>query len=116
MSSPLIQQRIIKHLGQELSKLKSKFQMAHELKVKWLPDCNSKKSGEVLGKTIYIYEEDEGKALDILRHEFIDYILTKELVSLPQKMINSLIKLIEEEMYERKEKLIEKLMKLLISS
>ena len=109
MSSPLLQQSIINSLEQELSKLKFRFQMAHELKIKWLPDAGSKKSGEVIGRTIYIYEEDEAKALDTLRHEFIDYILTKELVSLPQKMINLLIKLFEEEMYERKERLIEKL-------
>lgn len=102
-----------KRLKHELTKLKNKFKMGNELKVKWLSNYNSRKSGEVIGKTIFIYEEDEVKALGTLRHEFIDYILTKELVSLPQKMINLLIKLFEEEMYERKEKLIEKLMKVI---
>lgn len=87
--------------------------MAHELKVEWLPNGDNKKSGEVIGQSIYIYELDEAKALETLRHEFIDYILTKELVSLPQKMINLLISLFEEILYERKEKLTEKLLKTL---
>jgi len=84
--------------------------MAHELKVIWLPDGNEKKSGEVIGRTIYIYEEDEAKALDTLRRESIDYALTNELVLPSQKLINKLIALFEEVMYERKEKLVERLL------
>jgi hypothetical protein len=96
MPSPLIQHRnLIMQLNQELSKLKSRFQMAHELKVKWLPNANRKKSGE---------------------HEFIDYILTTELILPSQKLINKLIALIEEIIYERKERLIEKFLQLLINS
>jgi len=74
MSSQLTQQRncIIKQLGLELSKLKDRFQMAHELKLKWLPNANNRKSGEVLGRTIYLCEEDEAKALDTMRHEFVE--------------------------------------------
>ena len=87
--------------------------MAHELKVKWLPDANSKKSGEVIGKTIYIYEENGAKALDTLRHEFIEYLLTHELVAPYKKLVNKLISLFEDEMYERKGRLIEKLLKVI---
>lgn len=87
--------------------------MAHKLKLKWLPNGNSKKSGEVLGRTIYIYEEDEIKAIDTLKHEFIEYILTHELVAPYKKLVNKFISLFEEEMYERKEKLIEKLLKVI---
>ena len=47
MPSPLTQQSIINQLGQELSKLKDKLQMAHELKVEWLPNDNSEKSGSL---------------------------------------------------------------------
>ena len=101
----------INQLDQELSKLKSKFHMVHELKVKWFPNPDSKKSGEVIGKTIYIYEEDEAKALDTLRHEYLEYILTYELIAPYKKLVNKLISLFEEGMYERKKKLIEKLLK-----
>ena len=51
MPNPLLQQST-KQLEQELSKLKSRFQMAHELKVKWLPDGNSKKSGQLADNLI----------------------------------------------------------------
>jgi len=97
-------------LQKSLERFKDKFQMAHELKVKWLPNADNKKSGEVLSRTIYIYEKDEAKALDTLRHEFIDYILNYELIAPYKKLVNKLISLFEEEMYERKERLIEKLL------
>jgi hypothetical protein len=47
MPSSLTQQSIINQLGQELSKLKDKLQMAHELKVEWLTNDNSEKSGSL---------------------------------------------------------------------
>ncbi len=78
--------------------------------MKWLPNADGKKSGEVISRTIYIYEEDEAKALDTLRHEFFDYILTNELIAPSQRLINKLIALFEEVLYERKERLIEKLL------
>jgi len=75
-----------------------------------LPNGDCKKSGEVLDRTIYIYEEEKAKALDTLRHEFIEYVLTYELVAPYKKLVNKLISLFEEEMYDRKERLIEKLL------
>jgi len=72
---------------------------------------DGKKSGEVIGRTIYIYKKDGAKALDTLRHEFLEYILTYELVAPYKKLVNKLITLFEEEMYVRKEKLIEKILK-----
>jgi hypothetical protein len=44
-----------------------------------------------------------------LRHELIEYLLTRDLVAPYKQMINKLISLFEEEMYDRKEKLVEKL-------
>ena len=113
MPSPLTQQRnnIIKQLELALSKLKKKYQIAHELKVEWLPNNNSEKSGEVLGRTICIYEEDEAEALDTLRHEFVDYILSIEFETPYKRLINKLVAAFEEEMYGRKERLIKKLLK-----
>lgn len=113
MPNLLVQRRsdVIIELERELSNLKDRFQMGHELRLEWLPNGNSKKSGEVLGSVIRIYEEDEAKALDTLRHEFIEYVLTYELVAPYKKLVNKLISLFEEEMYERKEKLVEKILK-----
>jgi hypothetical protein len=107
------QHNIIQKLDHELSRFKVEFQIAHNLKVKWLPNDNSKKSGEVLNEIIYIYEKDKVKALDTLKHEFIEYALTHELEIYYKKLINKFISLFEEEMYERKEKFIEKILKLI---
>jgi len=98
-------------LQKELERLKRVLGSCQELKVKWIPDVNSNLSGEVKGSIICIYEEVEERALATLRHEFIEYILTYELVAPYKKLVNKLISLFEEEMYERKEKLIEKFLK-----
>jgi hypothetical protein len=100
--------RFLKH---ELARLKSKFKLGSELNLQWLPN-NGPKSGEVGGTTIRIYEADQEKALDTLRHEFIEYLLTRDLVAPYKRLINKLISLFEEEMYDRKEKLVERLLEL----
>jgi hypothetical protein len=46
---------------------------------------------------------------DRTRHEFVEYILTTDLVAPYKRLINKLISLFEEEMYDRKEKLVERL-------
>jgi len=50
--------------------------------------------------------------LDTLRHEFVEYLLTQDLVPPYKRLINKLISLFEEEMYGGKEKLIERLREL----
>jgi hypothetical protein len=100
--------RFLKH---ELARLKSKFKLGQELKLQWTPG-DGPKSGEVTGTTIRIYEADRTKALDTLRHEFIEYLLTRDLVAPYKRLINKLISLFEEEMYDRKEKLVERLQEL----
>jgi hypothetical protein len=98
-------------LETELDHLKHEFQMGQELRLEWIPN-NGPKSGEVTGTMIRIYEEDERKALGTLQHEFIEYILTQDLVAPYKRLINKLISLFEEEMYDRKEKLVERLQEL----
>ena len=60
--------------------------------------------------TIRIYEVDVTKALDTLRHEFIEYLLTRDLVAPYKRLINALILVFEKEMYDRKERLVERLL------
>jgi hypothetical protein len=55
----------------ELNRLKHKFQMGQQLNLQWVPD-NGPKSGEVAGTTIRIHESDPTKALETLRHEFMN--------------------------------------------
>jgi len=57
-------------------------------------------------------EADPTKALETFRHEFSEYLLTQDLVAPYKRLINKLISLFEEEMYERKEKLVERLQEL----
>ncbi len=47
-----------------------------------------------------------------MQHEFVEYILVNELVAPYKALINKFISLFEEEMYDRKERLIEKLREL----
>jgi hypothetical protein len=90
----------------ELERLKRILQMEYELKVRWVPDGNEKLSGEVKGDFIYIYEEEEGIAIETLEHEFLDYAISQ--VIEPYKQVtNRLIGLINENAYEKKEKLVE---------
>lgn len=100
---------ILQQLKTELIHLKQKFGMGQELKLEWMPN-NGPKSGEVTGGTIHIYEADEAKALNTLQHEFIEYLLMNELVAPYKGLVNKLISLFEEEMYKRKETLVEKLL------
>ncbi|MEM1570330.1 MAG: hypothetical protein QXL27_09115 [Candidatus Bathyarchaeia archaeon] len=86
--------------------------MDYELKVVWIPNGDSKLSGEVKGETIYIYEEDFEKALETLKHEFIDYAISK-VIEPYRDVTNKLLMLINEGAYGRKERVIESLSKLL---
>lgn len=68
-----------------------------------------KKTGdlrEVKGECIYVYVEKEQKALETVKHEFLDYLISKTIEPY-QKIANKLIGLINDEAYARKEKLVE---------
>ncbi|MEM2027590.1 MAG: hypothetical protein QXO15_04770 [Nitrososphaerota archaeon] len=101
-----------KYKLKRLERLKHLLKMGYELKVVWLPDNDSNLSGEVKGETIFIYEEDFEKALETLKHEFIDYAISKVIESY-RDVTNKLLMLINEETYRRKERVIESLSKLL---
>ena len=65
-----------KRLEEELERLK-KILGINDLQVIWIPEGDPKLSGKVEGNTIFIYEVDEEKAIDALRHEIIDYMISK---------------------------------------
>ena len=104
------------HLGkeneEELEKLKRKLQIGYELKVIWTPDDDSNLSGEVIGNDIFIYKRDKEGALETLRHEFLDYAISQTIEPYRQ-VANKLIKLINEQAYKKKEKLVESLKNLI---
>lgn len=101
-----------KELGLELEKLKRILKMGYELKVLWVPMGNTKLSGEVKGHCIYVYDEDPEFAVETVKHEFIDYAISKTIE--PYKEVtNRLIALINDDAYKRKEKLVESLCQLM---
>ena len=99
-------------LEAELERLKKILKLGCELKVRWVPSKNSKNSGEVKGETIYIYDEEEELALETLKHEFIDYAISK-VIEPYKEVTNKLVLLINENAYKRKERLVESLCKLI---
>lgn len=100
------------------ARLRERFQMlaatleVHNLRFMWLPDQSRGLSGEVRNGTLFIYESDGEKALETLKHELVDYVLTSKIVSPLVGLINLLIKSKETEIYYEKEKIVDLLSKL----
>ena len=100
-----------KRLEEELERLKKRLGI-NDLQVIWIPEGDPKLSGKVEGNTIFIYEVDEEKAIDALRHEIIDYMISK-VIEPYRAFANKLVELMNEEAYKRKEQVIETLKKLI---
>ena len=117
MVKPIRQQKSIRRirsqrLEAELKRLKSFSRLGLELKVVWKPSPDEALSGEVKNNSIYVYEVDEEKAFDTLRHEFLDYCVSQAIQ--PYKEVtNRLIRMINEDAYRRKERIVDGLVKLL---
>ena len=101
-------------LNEELERLRARLGLNHELGVVWIPNSGNALSGEVKGNTIYIYEAEVDKALQSLRHELIDYLITSRIVKPLVDLMNLLIKSRESEIYEEKERLVKMLSRLLV--
>ena len=97
-------------LETELERLKRFLRLGHHLRVKWIPN-DGKLSGEVNGDCIHVYEEEEKLALETLRHEFLDYAISR-VIEPYREVTNALISMINEDAYKRKEKLVEALSQL----
>jgi hypothetical protein len=117
----LAQTKRIKHdsapvqakLEDELERLKEKLNLNPNLKVAWTPDPSKDLSGEVKDNTIYIYEVEGEKAIQALRHEVVDHLITSRIVKPLVDLINLLIKAREAEIYKEKEKIVETLSKII---
>jgi len=97
-------------LRRELRRLQRKYGLSLELKgVKWVPG-DGELSGEVKNGIIYIYDREPEKAVETLKHEFLDYALRGILEPLV-KYINLQKSLIESLVYRRKERVVEELSK-----
>ena len=68
-----------KRLEEELKRLKSKLGLAGRLRVVWNPKTSSEEThGMVNDSPIHIFDDEEEEALDTLRHEYVEYVLTHE--------------------------------------
>jgi len=96
--------------------LKALLGLRQELGVKWLPgrvkhSRGERLSGKVVGGAIHVYEEDRATALATLRHEFLDYAISR-VIEPYREVTNALISMINEDAYRGKEKLVEALSQL----
>lgn len=101
-------------LESELELLKAVSGKGRELQLRWIPDINSTKEGEVCGRTVYIYSEKIDKAVQTLRHEFLDYLVCKAIEPY-QEIVNGLLAVLSERAYGKKEEVVESILKMLES-
>jgi|GEM_PF-2274575 len=106
-------------LFEEFRRLQRLLNHGHDLKVKWIPkvkrlekDGKYRVCGEIIGKTIYIYDKDEKEAIKTLRHEIIEHLLyTYERNYV--EFINCIIKFFNEIQRRKREDLVEKMINVL---
>jgi len=113
----MIQRETKTQLEVELERLKRKVGMGFEVSVRWLPGIVKHHNGrqlaeEVIGDTILIYTENPQEAVELVRHGFAEWMLNQHMKPYRQ-LINKLITLFEEQQYERKEKTVQALTKLM---
>jgi len=71
-------------------------------------------AGEVRNGVVYVYEEDEVKAMETLKHELVDYLVTSKIVKPLVELVNLLIKSRESDIYREKEKIVDVLSKIIV--
>ena len=101
------EQNVRVKLERELRRLQGLTGLNSSLKVNWIPNGSREIQGEVRGSMIYIYDEGLKEAVRTLKHEFIDYCITREVITPFIDLVNALIKSREAEVYRRKEKLVD---------
>jgi hypothetical protein len=72
------------------------------LRVVWTPRGIAAIHGEIKQGVIYIYDSNPKEAVETFEHEVYEYKF-KEVTKIYRTMVNSLIEIIEKEIYARKE-------------
>jgi len=98
-------QNVRVELERELRRLQSLIGLNSSLKVDWVPNGSRDVHGEVRGDIIYVYDESLEEAVQTLRHEFIDYAVSRTIEPY-RDIANKLIVFINEKAYRDKEKLV----------
>jgi len=108
-----LSRNVQRDLEEELARLKTMVPFEEALTVCWTPRSHGKVSGEVVGNTIYVYDENLREAQKTLKHEYLDCLLTRKIVEPLIAMVNTFIKLKEREIYQQKEKVVSTLSRLI---
>ncbi|MEP0826673.1 MAG: hypothetical protein HRF40_14445, partial [Nitrososphaera sp.] len=83
------------------------------------PDERRDEEGIVKDSTIYIFSSNPDRALEVLDHEFLDWLVAKaimpyqKIINAQRIVLNSLFKYIEDQAYGDKELVIDALVNLL---
>jgi hypothetical protein len=102
-------------LEAELDRVKTTLGINEDLDVLWVPDVRNKLAGEVKGAHIMIYQTRPDEAVATLRHEVVDWYVTR--VAEPyQQIANALMSLLNERAYITKERVVDRLVKVLLES
>ena len=117
MNRKKCERSVLQALEDELKRLQQQASLGHEVKVEWLPGqaeyCGGKKLAEkVNDNTIYIYSEEPEETIKLLRHGFVEWMLSQHTKPYMQ-LVNKLITLFEEQQYQRKERIAEALTRFL---
>jgi hypothetical protein len=96
----------------EFDRLKRVLPLGEEVQIRSVPDGNNKLDAEVKGNTIYIYTSDRDKVIDVLRHEYIEFAIGRAYQPVLDAL-NLFIKMQQETVYRRREKLVKGLCKLI---
>ena len=99
-------------LKEELDNLQKKSGINANFEVLWIPKIDSAKEGEVIGNRIYIYSTNFSDALDTLRHEFFDAMICSATTPYLD-LINVLLSVISEKAYQKKEEMVESLVRMM---
>ena len=100
-------------LEKELAILKRRIPFEEALTVRWTPQSHGKISGQVIGDTIYVYDENAQEAVNTLKHEYLDCLFTQKMIEPLITIVNTFIKLKEKEIYKAKERIVTKLLQLI---
>ena len=99
-----------KKLDAELARLKKHSGICTDYSLLWIPKADSAKEGEVIGDTIYIYSGNLQDAVETLHHEFFDAMVSNAIRPYVD-LVNALMSLISEKAYQKKEDVIESLVR-----
>ena len=84
-----------------------------ELQVKWEPKDCSPQDAEVKDLTVHIYNRDPEAARASLKHELIELAISRAIEAPYKRLVIQLFKTLDEELYRRREELVERLAKVL---